>query len=1473
MRITLGVTTILLLALAAGVAWAVSSGAAAELVRARVGDEATRAFGRAVHIDQIGGDPWRGFALRGVRIAGPAGSAHPLLEAPRIRVSVDAGRLIADLIGGRGVLSSLRRIEIERPILTLSRNAAGGWNYAGLLGRPGGPAAAAPSFRALVEIHEGRILFSDALRLRQRAGARPPSAFSARFDRVTGRLDFTAAPLLSIVLDAIHTDGRTPALLHVAGRAALGAGTFDVDLDARGGAVAVWGPYLVRLPWLAWGGGTFDSTMHLLASRWGGQIVWDYRGSVRLRDGRVRLLPRRTLLSDIDGVLAVDNLGVTTAGVSMAVDGSPIAAQGRIMYEGGTALDLAVRSHALNLRTLQRVLFPRAQVRLSGRARGEARITGSLGSPRVAGTIDRAAGAINRESFADLSGRFQYYGGLLSFDHLAAAAGGGRVDGHLRLDVGSGTFLLLADARNVDLRVLDRVGLPAAPPVSGAASGYLTALRTRQGLIAQGRFQLGVGAAYGVAFDRADGIFGYDLGRLEVDRFEARSRTMRLHGFGEMSRSGALDFTVAGMDADLGLLGARLGLQRWLAGTADLFGRLEGTLRSPRLGGQVFGRDGRLGPLPFDLARGRIELTRTSLRTPGVVLFDGDGRYSAAGLIRWGEPPRVDLVARAENVAAQRLFRIAAVPIRAEGTVEAAVRVTGPILHPTAQGVVELRDGHIEGQPLDRATVAFRWTGSQLRIGDLSAAVNGSTLRASGTISRTGGLGISFSASKMDLADIAALRRDVLRLSGTADLTGRVTGTLRVPAIAATATSGDLMLNGQVFDQARGQVSYNRGRLTLAPLLLRQRSGSFELNGTVVLRDEPMVDLRITAAQGELATLVGLARVRSPFPLRGTLDGEVTAAGSIRNPRASLDLRLTDGRLGDEPIQEAVVRADLADQAVELDTLRVTPSRGELVGAGRINLRGRSEVEFGGSGVDLNLLRPLFNVQRPLAGSLDFTLQLTGELNDPLVGLSAAVTDGGIGMMSFDRITLQAFYRGGQFNIEHAVIQEDRHRVEVAGSLPFNPARMRLDESRPVNLRLELVDSDLSILGVLSDRIERAEGVLAGAVSITGTAAQPDLDGEVHAAGGTIKLRGVDPALTDLQAKLTFTEDALRVESFQARAGSGTVGAAGSVGFSRFRPDALDLTVTSNGARIVLPGLYSGQVDGSVHVVGAPAAPEIGGAVTLSGGDIAVSAAQRVAARPANGPPGSGPQLNLDARAGDALWVNVGGLRFQVGGGVHASGSGSSPRLSGEVVAERGAFVAFNTTFRLVEGRATFTEFRGMTPYVDAIAETRVSVPQGRTAGGRPAEFVRATVRLHVTGTPDALELGLTSDPPLPRNELIAALGRQSGFAAIFAGGAELESALLQELSNALFGQVGLAVAGALGLEEVTLEYDTERQFTLRIGTLLIENLYLTWTSEFGTPRRSIWALEYRLSPSTRVSFSVDSLARYSFLYRVTYLY
>jgi len=151
-----------------------------------------------------------------------------------------------------------------------------------------------------------------------------------------------------------------------------------------------------------------------------------------------------------------------------------------------------------------------------------------------------------------------------------------------------------------------------------------------------------------------------------------------------------------------------------------------------------------------------------------------------------------------------------------------------------------------------------------------------------------------------------------------------------------------------------------------------------------------------------------------------------------------------------------------------------------------------------------------------------------------------------------------------------------------------------------------------------------------------------------------------------------------------------------------------------------------------------------------------------------------------------------------------------------------------------------------------------------------PVQAVNARVLLHITGPADDLTLVLSSDPPFSRDEIIAGLARQVGVTRLLEG-ESLENVLRAELGNALFGSFGRAVARTFGFEEFAIEYDFSRPLTLRIGKLLIKNLYVTLTSEFGVPRRNVWGLEWRLTPNTMFAFSVDSFSKWDFQYRITY--
>jgi len=1449
-RRALGIAAVVLiglLGLTAGLVWIVTRPAFADAVRARLVRDASAALGRDVIVARLYGDPLRGVVLEGVRVPNP-GPSGSFIDVPRAVVRFDPVRLAADLFSGRGLAASIVAVELERPFVALTRDTAGRWNYADLVVARAGAAEGLPAaFRAEIEVREASVVFTDALH-----AVTPP--FSARFDRITGRMSFADAPLVRLALVAVNTDGATPATVGVTGTATLGAGTFDLDLQTAGGAAGHWGRYLVRLPRLVWLGGTFDGTAHLLASPWRGSVALDYRASLTLRDGKALLLPQRTVLAEMNGPLVVDNIRASTQGLTMRVGASPVWVRGDVTHAPAVDLDLVVRATGLDLATLQRLVFPQGRVRLAGVAGGEARVTGALTSPVVDGTIVGAAGSVNRQGFADLSADFSLAGGWLTFDNLRAAAGGGRVAGQLQLDTQRGDFFLVARAQGVDTRALPGIGITIDPTLRGPAGGVVAAARANGRVAALARVDVGAGGILGVSFDRLAAGLWYDRGRLELDYLTARSGTTRVHANGVVDRSGHVAIDLAAAQINLRTIGERFGLGRWLAGSAEVWGTISGTRRAPVLLANVEATAGSLGPLPFDAARGSIRLSSTGLSTPRVSLIDGRGTYTASGDIGWA-PPRIDLAITADGVPAQRLLQIARVPVSLEGIVRAAVRLTGSPANPQAAGSVDLVDGRVEGQRVDHARAEFRWTGDRLLIDDAVAEVGASVLRGVGTVTRDGRVALTFAAKNFALQDIGVLQSDFARLSGTVDLTGSIGGTLRAPTVSAALSSTSLTVNGQSFDRATGSARFSLGRLTLQPLVLEQGAGRYGFSGDITFGAAPTVRLEATAEHADVSTLLGLANVRPPFAVGGTVDGTFAVLGRITNLSARVDFRVRDGRFGDHAIREAAVDATLANRAITLRTLTVRPERGELVGAGTVNLQGGSNVEFAGRGLDLDLVRPLLRVDRPLLGTLDFTVQLSGPTADPQAGVSASVTEGAIGAAAFDRLLVQAFYERGQFQIEQGLLQEGPHKVRFEGSLPFNPARLRFDEDRAMDLRVTLDGGDLSVIGLFTDRLERASGPLRGNLRIGGTVVRPDIRGSVQVTGGTIKVRDIDPEFTDVTGAVSFSADEARIEQLTARAGEGTVSLTGSAGITAFRLNRLDLQLAAARARFAYRPFVTGIVDGTVRLEGTAQRPVITGALTLSDGDVnVISGVGAPAAGTGTATSLTNPVLNVDVQTGEAVWVNVGGLRFQVHGVLHAAGTWHRPLLSGEVRSDQGTFRAFNATFMLTEGRAVFAPFRGIVPFVDAVAETRV--------GG-------TLITLHVTGTPDNLNLFLSSDPPLSRQQIVDLLVSQTGITQLLRG--DLEGALRAQLSQALFGPVNLAVARALGLDEFTLSYDFVQPLQLRIGKLLIRNLYITLTSTFGLPPTHVASLEWRFTPNARVALSVDNKSQFSILYLLSY--
>jgi autotransporter translocation and assembly factor TamB len=359
----------------------------------------------------------------------------------------------------------------------------------------------------------------------------------------------------------------------------------------------------------------------------------------------------------------------------------------------------------------------------------------------------------------------------------------------------------------------------------------------------------------------------------------------------------------------------------------------------------------------------------------------------------------------------------------------------------------------------------------------------------------------------------------------------------------------------------------------------------------------------------------------------------------------------------------------------------------------------------------------------------------------------------------------------------------------------------------------------------------------------------------VEVRGGRLTFSGLQSPLDDIRVALRFDEGLVRIQEATATMGGGQARLEGAMrlvtlagpGIALVAPEDAPLALRGAGLRVIYPPYLDIHAEGQARLWGAlgdPARPlTVDGRVTVSDGMLTIAATEE----------GGGPLdfplvfrgLRIDA--GRNLAVQMGGLRSDVspGGSLLLTGTLQHPSLDGTVEARQGKIAAMGNVFDVRAAVARFQPRQGIRPTVEARAETQI----GSTR-----------VYLNISGLAPDLTLDLRSDPDLPREEILALLGRQAGISRLLQG--DVEGQLRASFGRFLFGRVTLPLGRAIGLTELTIDYDFQGPLALRLGKLLLQDVYLTYSTIMSQPPSWLLALEYRFARNWQLSLGLDSQQR-----------
>ncbi|MEP6885753.1 MAG: translocation/assembly module TamB domain-containing protein [Gammaproteobacteria bacterium] len=406
----------------------------------------------------------------------------------------------------------------------------------------------------------------------------------------------------------------------------------------------------------------------------------------------------------------------------------------------------------------------------------------------------------------------------------------------------------------------------------------------------------------------------------------------------------------------------------------------------------------------------------------------------------------------------------------------------------------------------------------------------------------------------------------------------------------------------------------------------------------------------------------------------------------------------------------------------------------------------------------------------------------TGEVRLSAKGLTAA-DDAAFGLPPLD-VTAAVQLQGGTAQVDAHLVAGSASRLSLTGKAP-----LAADGALELKINGKL---DIGMINpLLEARGQHAAGDLTVDATVTGSVADPQIEGSVNLTKGSVRdfARGV--GLTDINAAIIGSAGTLQIQTFTATAAPGTVTVSGKVGVLQ-KGIPVDLLIKAVNAQPLVSKLVTANLNAELHVSGtARERLDIAGTVhlnrTLIGipnglpSNVAVLEVRRrgkTTPRVPDKPLVIG--LDVGVQAPQEILVQGRGIDAEMYGDLHIGGTTDSPYVSGEFDLRRGNFtLAGNKLNFSTDSRVSFNG-AGLKNKIDPSLDFKAE-----------ATVADATVTLTITGYADSPQFEFTSSSGLAQDEIMARL--------LFGvSGSQLTALQLAQVGAALATLSGVGGGGGL---------------------------------------------------------------------------
>ncbi len=439
--------------------------------------------------------------------------------------------------------------------------------------------------------------------------------------------------------------------------------------------------------------------------------------------------------------------------------------------------------------------------------------------------------------------------------------------------------------------------------------------------------------------------------------------------------------------------------------------------------------------------------------------------------------------------------------------------------------------------------------------------------------------------------------------------------------------------------------------------------------------------------------------------------------------------------------------------------------------------------------------------------------------------------------------------------IRNCVLAGDHAKIALSGNVyPKQEGRLALELSADLGLEiLSQWDKSISSSGQTSTRI-----------GISGTLQQPALTGAMDIREGSFRHVSLPNSLTGINALVTFKNRNVTLQSFQALSSGGKLTAGGSAVLKGYAFEKYRFDVYADRVRVHYPEGLRTTVSGELHLQREKEISYLTGDLDVLQGIYLRSFEESPDVfRYARVPGFSGPggafdevRLNIHIESGGNFLVRNNFADMECLANLNLIGTINDPVLTGRVEVIKGEITFRDREYRVLRGSLDFSNPYRTEAQLNFVAESRIR------------EYL---ISLQFNGTFDRVYHEITSDPPLPRDDLYSLIG--AGSTRREAEGVGISNLLLgEEISRFVTAPIASPLEKgfrkAFGLQRFHIDPTYVQSTQTATARITLEkdissDFSVTYSTNLFTVAEEIILLQYQLTDEIRITASKDEQARY----------